>query len=585
MLYLAEVLKKSGGFIGGGKAELKLLACQRSEQNWVAIPGDETLPSDEANSYAAGALVLADVSNARQVTRLQEAGRPLVSILQNFSRLQEKFKTQEDEIEQWKQSLTYQSQELNRREMEMETRREELQQMEEDFEHFEQQRQELEALQEEINQQRESYDRNRQELEGAWEHLRGEMRRFEEQQCAAQPAVGLDEEKARSLQALVSQLAGAVPAVAALREQVNGAFEILNQHQEQLGHHWQTLEQQRSQAQQQQTEIDHKAQTIHTQWQDWHRAQEALEQARAELKAQQRILTVKQEYAQLVSVQLQNQDELQQLLYRAAENSDSVKLGLDVDVEALEKMPLDDLQRITQDLESELVKLSQFVGSQEEELNLKQDEINELKVKIEAASDFDRLNLENDLTDEEDGYQMLLETLVGQRRSLQTRKGILSQHQSILRRRQGIPDPDGHASVIDLGPIVSQVENLRQQQAAELQQLEGQITQMQATIQQTEQMVTSQAVEQENKRSELKQLEFDLTEQKVALAEGQGQVKLYEGMLQPVQDAADAFRQKLEAFVASLDEVETTGNQQQQSVAEMQQLITSLTTTPEFAVS
>lgn len=571
--------------MGGGKAELKLLACQRSEQNWSAVPGEEVIPSDEANNYAAGALVLADISNTRQVTRLQEAGRPLVSILQNFSRLQDKFKTKEDEIEQWKQSLTFQSQELNRREMEMEARHEELQQMEEDFEHFEQQRQELEALQEEINQQRESYDRNRQELEGAWEHLRGEMRRFEEQQSAAQPTVGLDEEKARSLHALVSQLAGSVPAVATLRDQVNAAFEILNQHQDQLGQHWQTLEQQRSQTQQQQAEIDQKTQTIHTQWQDWHRAQETLEQARAELKAQQRALTVKQEYAQLVSVQLQNQDELQQLLYRAAENSDSVKLGLDVDVEALEKMPLEELQRITQDLESELVKLSQFVGSQEEELNLKQDEIDQIKAKIEAANEFDRLNLENELADEEDGYQMLLETLVGQRRSLQTRKGILSQHQSILRRRQGIPDPDGQASVIDLGPIVSQVENLRQQQATELQQLESQIAQIQATIQQTEQMVTSQSVEQENKRSELKQLEFDLTEQKVAVAEEQGQVRLYEAMLQPVQDAADGFRQKLEAFAASLDEVETAGTQQNQSVAEMQQLISSLTNAPEFAVS
>ena len=119
MLYLAEIQKQRGGLLGGGgKSELKLLASQRSDQNWSSVP-DETIVADEASKFNDGALVLVDLSPNRQVQRIQEAGRPLVNILQNLSRQVERFKLKEEEIDQWKQSLNLQVQELNRREMEM----------------------------------------------------------------------------------------------------------------------------------------------------------------------------------------------------------------------------------------------------------------------------------------------------------------------------------------------------------------------------------------------------------------------------------------------------------------------------------
>ncbi len=587
MLYLAEVQKKGGGLLGGGgKAELKLLACQRSEQSWTAVPGEEVLPSDEINAYASGALVLVDLTANRQVQRIQEAGRPLVSILQNFSRLQEKFKTQEEEIEQWKQSLTYQSQELNRREMEMESRREQLQQMEEDFEQLERQRQEVETLRDDINQQKEAYDRNRQELEGAWEHLRGEMRRMEEQQSSMQQTTVLDEDKAQIFQDLLHRLSGSVLPAEPLQEQLNLSFEILTQHQERLTQHWQTLEQKRSQLQQQQHEIDQQAQDLHNRWQEWHQAQDTLERAKAELKAQQSLLNVKQDYAQDLSVQLHNSEELHQQLYRLAESSDSIKIGVQIDVSVLEKLPTDELQKLAQDLESDLEKLSRFVENQEEELTLKQQEIDGIKEKVQAANEYDRLNLENELTDEQDGYQMLNETLVGQRRSLQERKSILTQHQSVLRRRQGLPDPEGQSSnVLDLSPLMTQVDTQRQQQAETLRNLESQIEQVKAAIAQTEQLVTSQVAEQETKRTDLKQQEMDLDQRKATLAEVQGRVNLYHELLQPVQDSTDELRRNLEAISGSTAHLQETGNHQAQAIAEMQQALSNLTNSPELAVS
>ena len=124
MLYLAEIQKQKGGFIGSGKAELRLLACQRTEQNWSAIQGEELVSApDEANNYGSGVLVLVDMNANRQLQgQLREAGRHLVGILQNLSRQIEKYKKEADEIESWRQSLSLQSQQLQLRQEEIYSR-------------------------------------------------------------------------------------------------------------------------------------------------------------------------------------------------------------------------------------------------------------------------------------------------------------------------------------------------------------------------------------------------------------------------------------------------------------------------------
>jgi len=584
VLYLAEVQKKTG-LLGGGKAEFKLLACQRSEQSWSAVPGEEILASDEASNYSAGTLVLVELTANKQVQRVQEAARPLVSILQSFSRFQEKFKTQEEEIEQWKQSLTYQSQELNRREMEMESRREELQQMEEDFEQLEQQRHEIEATREVVNRQRDEFDRTRQELEGAWDHLRGEMRRLEERQSELQQASVLDDDQARIIQELLNRLSGALHPTDSIQDQLNGSIDALTQQQNLLNQHWQDFEQQRLTAQQLQEEVERQAQDIHRRWQEWHQAQESLEQARAELKVQENALNVKQDYSRMLAMQLQNQDDLHQQVYRLVDTSDKVTISQQVDLEALERMPLDELQQLVQDSERGLDTLSQLVESQEEELQFKQQEIDVLQAKMQSVSEYDRLALENELADEQDVYQMLYETLVGQRRHLRERDGVLSQHRTLLRRRQGYTDTNGQDTVIDLGPILGQLEAQRQQQSEELQKLENQIEQMRAAIQQAQGMIQSQSVEQENKRNELNQLEQHLTGRQTLTAETWGRVNLYQELLQPIQDRVDGLRQRLQDSISTMAQVQASGDQQAQAIAEIRQIVTSLTNTPELAAS
>ncbi len=586
MLYLAEVQKQKSGFMGAGKAEIKLLAFQRADQSWNPVPGDEMIPAEEANNLGAGVLVLADVNANRQVQRIQEAGRPLVSILQNFSRHIEKSKRQEEEIEQWKQSLSYQSQELNRRNMEMEARLEQLQQVENDFKQMEAKRQEIDTAHETMERLRKEVERNRRELEGAWEHLRGEQRRLNEQQSELQQTTVLDEVQARQIQELLARLSSGVAPTEAVWEQLNFSFEMVSTQQGILDQHWQQFEEQRSTAQHQQEEVACQAEALQNSFSEWQQAQNSWEQASSQLMLRTSALSSKQEYARMLSLQVRNQEELYQQIYSLTEPFDNASITQKVDLETLEKMPLDQLQQVVQDLQRDLQNASRFVNEQEEELQLQQQTIDQLQAKLNQANDNDRMNLETQLVDERDSYQFLNETLVGQRQNLRERKAILSQHQVVMWRRQGVaPENAQEENKIDLKPILGQIEIQRQQQMQELQKLEQEIEQMRDRLKQEQGMINQQAHKQEMKQQELQSLEQNLLSLRTVAAEFWGRVNLYQEMLQPVQDSLDGLRQKLEAIAGTLDQVHQTGNYQLQTIEEMRSSLFSILPNPEFAAS
>jgi chromosome segregation ATPase len=580
VLYLAEVQKQRSGFgLGGGKAELKLLACQRGEHNWSAVPGDDAIPVEEANKFNDGTLVLVELSASKQVQRIQEAARQLVSILQNFSRLQDKFKDKEEEIEQWKASLTFSSQELNRREMEMQAREEQLAQMEDELERLEAQRSEIENTREEANRLREEVDRSRVEIETAWEQLRGEQQRVAQQQSQVPQGAVVDPQQTQRIQELMKKLGGAIASAQGVREQLNQSFGAVGAQQAILDQHWQQLEQKNSIAQQQQEEVDRQNQSLQNRWQEWYQSQDALAGARADLKGQQSTLSAKQDQAQSVSLQVRAVEDLYQQLSRLASASGAAATQQKVDVSSLEKMPVDELQGLVQHLQQDLEKVFRFVNDQEEELTLQQETIEELQGKIQAASEYDRMALENEMADERESYQMLNETLVGQRLRLQEREDVLKQHQAVLWRRLGTANaPKQDRGDMELGPIVAQLNTQRQQQSQELQRLENEIQQVRETISQMEANVNRQNGEGEAKRYELKQFEQNLFNQKGAVAELWGRVKVYQEMLQPVQDNLNALRQKLEAVAGELDRVQQTGDEQDRVVSDLQQVLSGLIT-------
>jgi chromosome segregation ATPase len=579
VLYLAEVLRKAR-VIGGGRAELKLLACQRSELSWSAVPGEEVIPAPDDVNYNAGALVMVELSAGKQVQRHAEAGRQLVSILQNFSRLQEKAKTQEEEIEQWKQSLTYQSQELNRREMEIEAAQEQLQQMDEDFERLEKQRQEIETAQEEVNRLRAEFERKSQELEGAWAQLQGESNRLEERQAELQQMTVLDEGQSRQFQELLDRVANSAAPIESIQAQLQGASESLTQQQQMLDQHWQKLGDQQTSAQQLQEEVNRQTQILQERWSAWQQAQTALEQTRIELEIRQNQLHLKQESAKTLAAQLQNQETLYQEVAQLADGAVRVNLS------HLEQMPLEELQTTTQDLEKDLEKLSRFVSSQEEELVLQQQTIDELRDQIQQASEYDRLRLETELADEQDRYQMLNETLVGQRRNLQERQITLKQHQTVLAKRQGYPLPNNQERSIDVEPILNQIEQSRQQCAEQLRAVEQEIQDLQTAIAAAQQTVAQQAGSQDANWNELRQADQQMRSQIATVAELWGKVNTYQEFLQPIQDNLNRLKQQTEGATATIAGFQQSSTAQHQAIAEMRETVQQLTNpTAELAAS
>ncbi len=205
MLYLAELSKP----IGFAKSSLQLLAKQQQDNTWVAV-NEESITlegriAQEAGRFKDGSLVLAEISGGRQVARISEAARQLVTYLQNFSQLQLRARSQEEEIEVWKQSLTFQAHELTRREMELAAQEEEVQRLYEQYKSVEEDRKLLDSLKEElaaqqaylaeqqrlIGEQREALNRQRQELEAQLQEARSSR---------------LGEAEAAQLQALMQQL-------------------------------------------------------------------------------------------------------------------------------------------------------------------------------------------------------------------------------------------------------------------------------------------------------------------------------------------------------------------------------------------
>ena len=279
-----------------------------------------------------------------------------------------------------------------------------------------------------------------------------------------------------------------------------------------------------------------------------------------------------------MSLQVRAVEDLYQQLSRLASASGAAGTQQKVDVSSLEKMPVDELQGLVQHLQQDLEKVFRFVNDQEEELTLQQETIEELQGKIQAASEYDRMALENEMADERESYQMLNETLVGQRLRLQEREDVLKQHQAVLWRRLGTANAPKQGGDMELAPIVAQLNTQRQQQSQELQRLENEIQQVREAISQMEANVNRQNGEGEAKRYELKQFEQNLFNQKGAVAELWGRVKVYQEMLQPVQDNLNALRQKLEAVAGELDRVQETGVEQDRVVSDLQQVLLGLIT-------
>ncbi|TAD79289.1 MAG: hypothetical protein EA001_04510 [Oscillatoriales cyanobacterium] len=578
MLYLAEVVQKRG--LMGSKSELKLLACQKGEQ-WSAISNEDPIPSDEASNYKDGALVLVDAIGSgadRKIKNIQDGARQIVTLLQGYSRQQEKSKSQEEEIQQWMESLTFQSQELNRREMELESSREQLEHMQQELQQLDRQRQEVQQSREAIERLKQESQQKSQEVEQAWAQLRAEQERLQQERAnlhqqaqQAAESAGLDLAQAQQLQQLLQQTAEGVVAADFLRSSVETCLQItaaqeslLQSPDEGSGglspelRDWLTTE----------------TQALAEAWRAWTEQRDRLDQARSEWRGRQATLEAKQEQLEAIEAQVATHQALKALVEQTV-GGESASESVQRIRQDAEVMELSELQEKVSQLERDLKKLSGLVSDEEEELTAKRQAIEDLQNQLSHASEYDRLKLEADITDERDGCQMLEETLVGQRRNLQERQDILQVHQAVLCKRQGlaVPRPDGS---VDLSPIVEQVTQELQSLESLQGQLRDRISTLQSTVQEAEMTVNQQSGDLQAQWEALQERERQLQAQQAeALASGGGAGG--NSLVQPMAEQVDGLRQHLEALLSHLGHAVETSHSQQEAIGQMQQIIATLT--------
>ena len=538
MLYLAEVKKQTRGFIGGYKTELKLLACQHNDQTWSAIPGEDILTYDETNSLGEGALLLVNLSNNRQLQGNPElAGAEMVRQLQKISRLMERSKKDQEKIEQWKQSLTYQTEILNRQKMEMETRIEQIEQIEAEFEYLERKRQELETLKQQLNEQ---------------------QRHLEEGQINCNSYPNLSPEKQQFIRSLAERLANNHDRGNSPSQIIHSTLESVQEQQTILNSCWQSLEEQKKAVENRQVANDEMLDYLEQRARELQTSRNALETAQIQLQIQETVLSQKQELFERLNLTLQTTDSTRQMLLRLLQGEE---LDFDgkIDLEALEKMPLEELESLVKNLQTDLKRWEIFVNDQEEELTLQCQTVEELEARMATIDESERANLEEELAEEQEKKGMLAATLVGQRRNLQERQAIRSQHLKILQRRQGILSPED-AQKCSFEPLLILLEDSYQNNLQESQRLAAEIKGLQEDLQKSSDSIDGQWSDLEQKTREFEEQERQWRDANLVLVRLKTQVQQYETFLQPVQDQLDQIRQKLETISQWLMPMESNGS-------------------------
>ena len=559
MLYLAEIQKPKSGFniSGRAKAELKLLACQRTEQNWSAIPGEELVAApDEANNFNPGVLVLVDMNANRQIqSQLRDAGKQLVGILQNLSRQIEKYKKEGDEIESWRQSLSLQTQQLQLRQEEIYEREVELESTRSELDRLTQESQAIEVT-------IEQHERSRQELATKWEELQAKEQHLDRQQQSM--GTSLSEQQVDEIRAALHQLGGTARALDP--QQLETTATAVEVQQDLLNEHWQQLSHHQHQVVETQAEIDRQHQEIDRRKQQLQELQTALEETQTAWEVQQHTLSTQQEYIRRLTVRIGLEQENYHKIYLMSKGG-SVDTGdtQKIDLDRLEAMPIGELQTIVENLQTEVDRSVHFVHLEEEELQEKQVAIDELQQAIAVANEFDKLKLEADLADERDGYNMLDRTLDGQRQTMRERQSFLQIHNRVLRHRQGHPPEAADRSQVEWESVLQLLDSQRQQQQSELTQMSAEIDNLRGTIDQTKAKIERQveAYLQESKQVQELEQQQQLTKQ--ISTELVAKVALYEELMQPLQDRLDAFKQQL-AGLADRSEHQPESQQAMQNI-------------------
>ncbi len=568
--------------MGGFETKLKLLACQRNDRSWSIIQGNEFIETDDTGSLGDGALVIAKIVNRQVQGQLETAAKEMLVILQGFSRLLEKNKSQEDEIEGWKESLTIQSEELSRREIEMENRLEQLEQMEAESEKFEQQRQEIATARQEAESIKAKFETKSQELEQAWSQLRGEQNLLEQK---IRDSKLIDESQADEILTLLDSLKEETIPTESIQQKLQLAFKAIEDQQGFFAKYWQELSQSQKNIPPSQQECLRCEAEFQQSQQNLTNLGTSTSQLDQQLQTSKKSLDIKQDLLHILELQEQAQTEILESFERMGIESSGASLEQQLDLKALENIPLPELEEIVANLQKDLEKVARFVSDQEEELSWQCKAVEELEQKINEASEFDRLSLEQELAEEKEAKKMLDKTLVGQRRSLKERHEILLQHSRILKRRQGIVDLDSELQAINLEPIKNLVQKNKVKLQQHQQEIKQEMQQITVEIQQLETEVQEKQTALDNLRQQTAQKQDIWQKAQVQLSQIETKIDFYEKTLQPLQDILNNLRQDIEELEASFVSDNQTEQNQNQVLLEIDRIIKELIMIPTGATS
>ncbi|MGQ9838072.1 MAG: pilus motility taxis protein HmpF [Cyanobacteriota bacterium] len=578
MLYLAELSKP----IGFAKSSLQLLAKQQQDNTWVAV-NEEAITLDgriaqDANRFKDGSLVLAEISGSRQVSRISEAARQLVTYLQNFSRVQDKARSQEEEIEVWKQSLTFQAQELARREMELERQEEEIQRLYEQYKGVEEDRKLLDNLKQEletqqaylaeqqrlIGQQREALNQQQQELEAKLQELRSSR---------------LAEEEAARLQTLMQQLREHLELAQDPLATLQGLKNQIQQRQEQLNQQIATLEQERQQAQTQQNELDQD----YRHWQEcriaWWSSRHVWEQTQAEWQAQQGSLLVYQEQLQKIVEQLQLQELLSQQTYRLVQEYDFITadgVSNGAAEAAAPPISLEELTALVSQMRRDYEQRSAQVSQQRAELEQNRQTLRELQERLATASPEERFDIEMDIDYAQSACSALEEALLPQEKNLQREYEELSRQEALLSQLQGQPTASPSLPTVDIGPILRQIDSQKQALLQEQNRLQTLIRQLGSSLPSQQENLARQRQELEQQWRQLEEEEGSLRVRTQAMAETWGRLNHLQTTLYPERDLWLELGAQLAQLETDLSQYQQETSMARAHVEQVQSLVATL---------
>ena len=560
MQYLAELQKKSQAAFGlGGNSSVRLLARNTGENAWQPITNDQVLPiqdSGQAKDFKDGQMVIAEITGSNQVQSIQDASKKIVNILQAFSRSQDKYKSAEEEVEQWKQSLNFQSQELHRREQELEQKETELDQIDT-------RRQEVEALEE-------KFAKERNEIEQLRKNIELERSQFEAKGAA------LTTEQSEHIKALISQLSTSFTNPDALRDRIYSAIDLISKRQEVLTKFWQNLDGLKNEVEKQKRVLSASTEELNSRKNQWQQTQGALAEVQAELKAQRGILKLQENNIAMAKVQLDAQIDLYEQTSNAIESfggPGSMEVLSSEEENRLQSMSVQELESTIKALQADFSKLASYVSAQEDELAGLEGEIADFQSQVETADQFARIELESNKEFAEEQYKVLEDSVMGTRRSMQERLSVLNQQKAVLDRRKGI---SVEASPVQgLLPLLSQIEAQKNRQEQELRKMESQNDAVRNYSQQQQEMLTRQTHEQQQQDQAIRVIEAQQQERIRIVAGLLGQISAQEELLQPVQDIVDALRPKLEAAIQDLG-VMSNGSNSSQILTDLQSVIQDL---------